>query len=356
MTTEEVQDEQMPDWSAYRGVLIVVEQRDGVAKPVSWQLLGEGRKLADKLETSLMALVIGHQVGHLANEAIYYGADQAFICDAPELLHYRTRPYSRVCLNMIHDVKPEIVLFGATGTGRDLAGAIATHLPTGLTADTTELDVEPPPSRLLLASRPAFSEKMMATILCKQYRPQMATARAGVFQALPRDESRKGDIRAIDNPMKEEEIAAQVVDFIRETGIVNLEEAEVIVAGGRGLGGPEAFGMLKELADALGGEVGASRAAVDAGWVPHERQIGQTGQTVRPKLYFAIGISGAVQHTVGMTGSDVVVAINRDENAPIFQFAHYGVVGDLFKIVPAITEAVKNKTGLLAAVGGHGHE
>lgn len=346
----------MPDWSAYRGVLIVVEQRDGAAKPVSWQLLGEGRKLADKLETSLMALVIGHQVGHLAEEAIYYGADKAYICDAPELLNYRTRPYSRVCLNMIHEVKPEIVLFGATGTGRDLAGAIATHLPTGLTADTTELDVEPHPSRLLLASRPAFSEKMMATILCKQYRPQMATARAGVFQSLPRDDSRRGDIHTLDNPMKEEEIAARVVEFIRETGIVDLEETEVIVAGGRGLGGPEAFGLLKELADALGGEVGASRAAVDAGWVPHERQIGQTGQTVRPKLYFAIGISGAVQHTVGMTGSDVVVAINRDENAPIFQFAHYGIVGDLFKIVPAITEAVKNKTGLLAAVGGHGHE
>lgn len=345
-------EEQMPDWSAYRGVMIVVEQRDGTAKPVSWQLLGEGRKLADKLETRLMALVIGHNVEHLAREAGYYGADEVYLCDAPELAAYRTRPYSRVCLNVIENVKPEIVLFGATGTGRDLAGAIATHLPTGLTADTTELDVEPPPSRLLLASRPAFSEKMMATILCKQYRPQMATARAGVFQALPRDESRDVPIHRVENPMREEEIAARVLDFIRETGRINLEEADVIVAGGRGLGGPEAFGMLRELADALGGEVGASRAAVDAGWISHDHQVGQTGYTVRPKLYFAIGISGAVQHTVGMSNSDVIVAINRDENAPIFQFAHYGIVGDLFKIVPAITEAVKQKRGLFGGGAG----
>lgn len=346
VSTEQM-EEQMPDWSAYRGVLIVVEQRDGVAKKVSWQLLGEGKKLAAKLDVPVMALVIGDQVAHLAQEAVYYGADKVFLCEAPELKDYRTRPYSRICLQLIEGVKPEIVLFGATGTGRDLAGAIATHLPTGLTADTTELDVEPPPSRLLLASRPAFSEKMMATILCKQYRPQMATARAGVFQALPRDITREAvEIVSIENPMREEEIAARVVDFIQETGKVNLEDAEVIVAGGRGLGGPEPFAMLKELADALGGVVGASRAAVDAGWIKHDHQVGQTGYTVGPKLYFAIGISGAVQHTVGMSNSDVIVAINKDEKAAIFQFAHYGIVGDLFKIVPAITEEVKKRKGL----------
>lgn len=345
MSTERT-DEQMPDWSAYRGVLVVVEQRDGVAKPVSWQLLGEGKKLAKKLDVPLMALVMGHEVAHLAQEAAYYGADRVYLCDAPQLRAYRTRPYSRVVLQLIEEIKPEIVLFGATGTGRDLAGAIATHLPTGLTADTTELDVEPPPSRLLLASRPAFSEKMMATILCKQYRPQMATARAGVFEALPRDPTRQADIVTVPCTMEEAEIAAEVLDFIRETGKVNLEEAEVIVAGGRGLGGPEPFAMLQELADALGGVVGASRAAVDAGWIKHDHQVGQTGHTVRPKLYFAIGISGAVQHTVGMSHSEVVVAINKDENAPIFQFAHYGIVGDLFRIVPAITAEAKRRKQL----------
>jgi electron transfer flavoprotein alpha subunit len=344
--TIDVKEEQIPDWSAYRGVMIVVEQRDGEAKSVSWQLLGQGRKLADKLDTQLVALVIGDDVEYLAKEAGYYGADRVYWCDAPELKQYRTRPYSRVCLKVIDEAKPEIVLFGATATGRDLAGAIATHLPTGLTADSTELDVEPPPSRLLLASRPAFSEKMMATILCKQYRPQMATARAGVFQALARDEERQAEIVRIDCPMREEEIATRVIDFLSETGKVNLEEAEIIVAGGRGLGGPDAFGLLQKLADALGGVVGASRAAVDAGWIDHDHQVGQTGYTVRPKLYFAIGISGAVQHTVGMSNSDVVVAINKDEKAPIFQFAHYGIVGDLFKIVPAITAEVKKRRSL----------
>ncbi|SFX09400.1 electron transfer flavoprotein alpha subunit apoprotein [Thermoactinomyces sp. DSM 45891] len=342
MSTEQ-NNEQMPDWSQYRGVLVFVEQRNGIAKKVSWQLLGAGKKLADKLEVPLMAFVIGDEVGHLAEEAIYYGADRVFLCQGSELRDYRTRPYSRITLKLIEEHKPEICLFGATGTGRDLAGAIATHLPTGLTADTTELDVEPHPSRLLLASRPAFSEKMMATILCKQYRPQMATARAGVFQSLPRDPERKGEIVLIANPTEGEQIATEVVNFIEQTGTVNLEEAEIIVAGGRGLGGVEPFRLLKELADELGGQVGASRACVDAGWIAHEHQVGQTGYTVRPKLYFAIGISGAVQHTVGMAGSDVIIAINKDENAPIFQFAHYGIVGDLFQMVPAITAEVKKR-------------
>lgn len=335
--------EQEYDWSAYRGVLIFVEQRDGAAKPVSWQLLGQGRRLADKLHTHLMAVIIGSDIEHLAKDAVAYGADRVYVCEASELHHYRTRPYSRVMMQLIGEAKPEIVLFGATATGRDLAGAIATHLPTGLTADTTELDVEPDPSRLLLASRPAFSEKMMATILCKQYRPQMATARAGVFEALPRDNQRSGEVIRLENHMEEDDIAAKVLDFVQDQANVNLEEAEIIVAGGRGLGGPEAFRLLEELATAMGGVVGASRAAVDAGWIGHEHQVGQTGYTVRPKLYFAIGISGAVQHTVGMANAEFVIAINKDKEAPIFQFAHYGIVGDLFQIVPALTEEMKRR-------------
>lgn len=334
------------DWSAYRGIMIVVEQRGGEAKKVSWQLLGEGRRLAAKLDAPLFALVIGHNVAHLAQEAICYGADKVFLCEHEELKDYRTKPYSSVCLKLFDEVKPEIVLYGATGTGRDLAGAIATHLPTGLTADCTELDVEAHPSRLLMASRPAFSEKMMATILCKQHRPQMATARAGVFQALPRVEGRTGEIVRFTYEQAAEPIAAQVIDFIAKAEGFDMEEADIIVAGGRGMGGPEAFAILKELADALGGVVGASRAAVDAGWIKHEHQIGQTGHTVRPKLLFAVGISGAVQFAVGMQHSDKIIAINKDPDAPIFQFAHYGIVGDLFEVVPAITAEMKKRRGL----------
>ncbi len=343
--SEERKAAQEQDWSAYRGVMIVIEHRRGAAKKVSWQLLGEGRKLADKLETSLLALVIGHDVEHLAAESIRYGADRVYLCQAPELLDYRTRPYSRVCLSAIHEIKPEIVLYGATATGRDLAGAIATHLPTGLTADCTELDVEPHPSRLLMASRPAFSEKMMATILCKQYRPQMATARAGVFQALAPDPERTGEVVHLEVREDYSNTAAQVIAFLEEKSSVNLEEADIIVAGGRGLGGPEGFSLLRELAEVLGGEVGATRAAVDAGWITHEHQIGQTGHTVRPKLYIAAGISGAVQHTVGMQGSDVIIAVNKDPQAPIFQIAHYALAGDLFQIVPALTREFAKRRG-----------
>jgi electron transfer flavoprotein alpha subunit len=339
----ETKTTETPDWSEYRGVLIVIEQRDGKAKKVSWQLLGQGRRLADKLEVELSALVMGHNVQELAREALYYGADKVYVCDAKELGVYRTRPYSRVALQVIREYKPEIVLIGATYTGRDLAGAIATHLPTGLTADCTLLDVEPDPSRLLLASRPAFSEKQLATILCKQYKPQMATARAGIFEALPRDTRRTGEIIPIQNQMSEHEIATQVLEFLQDENRVNIEDAEIIVAGGRGLGGPEPFKLLQQLADALGGVVGASRAAVDAGWIDHAHQVGQTGYTVRPKLYFAIGISGAVQHLVGMEHSDIIVAINRDPNAPIFKIANYGIVGDLFQILPPLIEAVKAK-------------
>jgi electron transfer flavoprotein alpha subunit len=340
--------EQLPlDKSECEGVLIVVEQREGIAKKVSWQLLGQGRRIADKLGAPLMALVLGYKVRHLAHEAAYYGADRVYFCNAEILKDYRTKPYSHVCLQVIREVKPEIVLFGATATGRDLAGAIATHLPTGLTADCTELDVELPPSRLLLASRPAFSEKMMATILCKQHRPQMATARAGVFQALPRDHRRMGEIIRIPFvPGKQACTTTAVLDFIPHEHTMNLEEADIIVAGGRGLGSPEGFRLLEELADALDGKVGASRAAVDAGWMDHGHQIGQTGHTVRPKLLIAAGISGAVQFTVGMKHSDVIIAINKDADAPIFQTAHYGIVGDLFEVVPALIAEAKKRRGL----------
>jgi len=327
------------DWSQYSGILVFVEQRDGVAKSVSWQLLGESRRMADKLGAPLMALVMGDNVGDIAKEAVAYGADKVYVCDNPELKDYRTRPYSRVCLHVIREYKPEIVLMGATYTGRDLAGAIATHLPTGLTADSTMLDVDE--ERLLHASRPAFSEKMMATILCKQFKPQMATVRSGTFEALPYDENRQGDIIQVENVLKPEHLTTELLEFIRATDNVNLEDAQVIVAGGRGIGGAAGFETLKELAQEMGGIVAATRAATDAGWIDHAYQIGQTGQTVRPKLYIAAGISGAVQHVVGMQNSEYIVAINKDPEAPIFKIANYGIVGDWMDVVPALVAAWK---------------
>ncbi|SFU31729.1 electron transfer flavoprotein subunit alpha/FixB family protein [Alicyclobacillus macrosporangiidus] len=327
------------DWSAYRGVMVVLEQRRGKVAKVSWQLLGESRRLADKLDAPLMALVIGHDVEDIARQAIGYGAERVYLCDAPELADYRTRPYSRVCLHVIRTVKPEIVLFGATYTGRDLAGAIATHLPTGLTADCTQLDVDD--NRLLLASRPAFSEKMVATILCKQFKPQMATVRPGVFQALPFDERRMGEIIRVTPPLDPGSIRTEVLGFVEAVNRVNLEDADVIVAGGRGVGGKAGFELLAQLAAALGGQVGASRAAVDLGWISHDHQVGQTGTTVRPKVYIAAGISGAVQHVVGMQNAELIVSVNKDPDAPIHQIAHYAIVGDLFEVIPALTEAVR---------------
>jgi electron transfer flavoprotein alpha subunit len=327
------------DWSKYRGIMVVVEQRAGAAKSVSWQLLGESRRMADKLDAPLMALVIGHDVGHIAKEAVGYGADIVYVCDSPELEDYRTRPYSRVCLKVIREYKPEIVLMGATYTGRDLAGAIATHLPTGLTADSTMLDVDE--ERLLHASRPAFSEKMMATILCKQFKPQMATVRSGTFEALPFDGERNGDIIQVEPALAIDAILTEVLEFIETQDRVDLEDAQVIVAGGRGIGGSAGFETLQELARVMGGTIAASRAATDAGWIDHAYQVGQTGSTVRPKLYVAVGISGAVQHVVGMQNSDYIIAINKDPEAPIFKIANYGIVGDWTEMVPALTAAWK---------------
>lgn len=346
-----LQPEGEVDWSNYLGVMVVVEQRAGVAKKVSWQLLGESRRLADKMQAPLLALVIGSHVEHLAEEAIYYGADKVYLVDSPDLKEYRTRPYSRTCLHVIRDFKPEIVLMGATYTGRDLAGAIATHLPTGLTADSTQLDVDE--NRLLLASRPAFSEKMLATILCKQFKPQMATARAGVFEALPRDTTRHGEVVRVSYEFQPEELVTEVLEFLEQRNRVNLEDAEVIVAGGRGLGGAAGFKLLQELADVLGGMVGASRPAVEQGWISHDHQVGQTGTTVRPKLYIAAGISGAVQHAVGMQNSDFIVAVNKDPEAPIFKFANFGIVGDLYEVIPQLIKAAKHRVGNKQPLASH---
>ncbi|MGB9836268.1 MAG: FAD-binding protein [Candidatus Saccharicenans sp.] len=326
----------------YAGVWVWVEQLNGQASSISWEMMGEGRKLADRRGSMLTACVLGHEVESLAREAIAYGADRVFLVDDPTLKVYRTDPYARALVELVKKYKPEIFLLGASTRGRDLAGAVATYLYTGLTADCTGLEIEEG-SNLLLQIRPAFGGNIMATIKCPNHRPQMATVRHHVFEMPAPDHGRTGQIIREKPVLLEEQIATKVLDLIVEKNEVNLADARIIVSGGRGLKGPEGFALLHELAEVLGGAVGASRAAVDAGWISYAHQVGQTGRTVRPDLYIACGISGAIQHQAGMRTSKVIVAINKDPEAPIFQIADYGIVGDLFSVVPALTRALKRR-------------
>jgi len=327
---------------AYEGVWVWVEQFQGEAASISWEMLGQARKLADQRNATLTACVLGHDAEHIAKEAVTYGADRVFWVDDSSLAVYRTLPYAKILVNLVRQHKPEIFLLGASSRGRDLAGAVATELYTGLTADCTGLDIDHE-TNLLRQTRPAFGGNIMATIICPNYRPQMATVRHRVFEMPVADESCQGQIISVAPVMNEEAIATKVVDFVMEQGEVNLADAKIIVSGGRGVGGPEGFGPIGELAAVLGGAVGASRAAVDAGWIPYAHQVGQTGRTVRPDLYIACGISGAVQHLAGMSTAKIIVAINKDPEAPIFSIANYGVVGDLFQVVPALTEEFRKK-------------
>jgi electron transfer flavoprotein alpha subunit len=333
-----------PDLDAYEGVWFWVEQFEGQAGSISWEMAGKGRQLADQLGVALTACVLGSDVEPIAQEAIAYGADRVFLVDDPTLSSYRTDPYAAVMVDLVERYKPEILIMGASSRGRDLAGSIATRLVTGLTADCTGLEIDPE-TRQLRQTRPAFGGNIMATILCPNHRPQMATVRHRVFEVPGKDGSREGQIVRERALMVEDEIAAKVIGFLAEEENVNLADARIIVSGGRGVKGPEGFEPIRELAQVLGGAVGASRAAVDAGWIPYAHQVGQTGRTVRPDLYIACGISGAIQHLAGMRTAKVIVAINRDPEAPIFEVAHYGIVGDLFEVVPALTEAFRKKLG-----------
>ena len=326
----------------YRGVWVFVEQTEGEPAKVSWELLGVGAELAAKLGVELAALVIGENVEHLCREAFAHGAAKAYLMDAPVYYHYRTEAYVEACCHLIDTYKPEVILMGATGMGRDLAGAIATRLGTGLTADCTGLGVDD--KRNLMQTRPAFGGNIMATIMCDKFRPQMSTVRPNVMPMPERNGEADGMVIRDDFTVPEESILTKVIEIIRDghsKNAVDITGAEFIISGGRGMMGPENFAMLQELADELGGVVGASRSAVDAGWMPGDRQVGQTGKTVRPKIYIACGISGAIQHLVGMQDSDMVIAINRDKNAPIFEVATYGIVGDLFQVIPAITSKIR---------------
>ncbi|MEW5722280.1 MAG: electron transfer flavoprotein subunit alpha [Thermodesulfobacteriota bacterium] len=325
----------------YQGVWVFAEQRQGRIAGVAFELLGEGRRLADKRHTYLAAVLFGYQVRDQVRDLFAYGADKVFLADAPELAGFTDDLYGGLLTGLAREHRPEIILCGATSLGRSFIPKVATALSTGLTADCTGLDIRAGDG-LLLQTRPAFGGNIMATILCPQTRPQMATVRPRVMKPLRPADGRTGELVEVDParyPLKSRTQLLELVELLSEG--VNLVEAEVIVSGGRGLGSPNGFELLRELADLLGGAVGASRGAVDSEWISYAHQVGQTGKTVSPRLYIACGISGAVQHLVGMQTSDFIVAINNDPHAPIFDVANYGIVGDLYEVVPAIIKGLR---------------
>ena len=338
------EDKKLRDYlKQFRGVWVFVEQTEGEPAAVSWELLGEGAKLAKKLGVELCAVVMGENVAHIAQESFEYGAEKVYLVDNTVFKDYRTQAYHKAMCYLIDKYKPEIVLMGATGMGRDLAGAVATEVATGLTADCTGLDIDD--KRNLMQTRPAFGGNIMATIMCDKYRPQMSTVRPKVMDMPEKKEGAKGELITENPQVKEDDIISKVLKIVsdKKAADIDISAAEIIISGGRGMMNPTNFRILEELANELGGTVGASRSAVDAGWMAHSRQVGQTGKTVRPKIYIACGISGAIQHLVGMQDSDVIIAINKDKDAPIFEVATYGIVGDLFQIVPALTEEIRKR-------------
>jgi len=320
------------DIGAYRGVIVIAEQNEGTLHPVTLELLGKARELADQRKTDVSAILLGDSVRALAKGLVRHGADRVFVAEAGFLKYYRTLPYERIISKIIESRQPEVVLTGATTFGRDLAPRIANRFRTGLTADCTGLEMSD--EGLLLQTRPAFGGNVMATITTPGHRPQMATVRSGVMTAVSLPE-KTGEIIPVTVVEEEQDRLVEVLQRVKkkQKGVL-LEKAEVIVAGGRGIGDPKNFAMLEELAALFSGQVGASRAVVDLGWIDHGRQVGQTGKTVKPRVYIACGISGAVQHLAGMQNSDIIIAINKDPRAPIFQTAHYGLVGDVHKIIP----------------------
>jgi len=326
----------------YRGVWVWVEQFQGVAASISWEMLGQGRLLANQLAVPLSACVFGQNTTSLAQQAITYGADIVYLADDPALAMFRTEPYARILQDLVRQYKPEILLLGASSRGRDLAGSVATAIYTGLTADCTGLEIDPE-TRLLRQVRPAFGGNIMATIVTPNHRPQMATVRHRVFDPPQADPSRIGQVVKVPVKLDEIHLASHIVEFIPQSADMILTEARTIVSGGKGLGNAKGFEMLHELADLLGGSVGASRGAVDEGWIPYPHQVGQTGRTVRPDLYIACGISGAIQHRAGMGTSRVIVAINKDPDAPIMRFADYAIIGDVYEVVPELIAQLRNR-------------
>lgn len=331
------------DTNGWSGVWVVIEYNHGEIAPVSWELMGEGRKLADDLGSELASVVCGSQVDHVISEALAYGAEKVYVIDDPVLEYYRSEPYAEGITKLVQKYKPEIMLMGATAMGRDVFPAVATKMQTGLTADCTVLGIDPD-TRLLQQTRPAFGGNIMATILCKKHRPQMATVRPRVMKMPERIEGREGQIIREELGIKEEDVLTKVVEFIKaDAKSVFLDKAEIIVAVGLGIGSKNNLAIAEELAEVMGATIAGTRGAVEAGWLSHDYQVGQTGTTVRPKLYISIGISGAIQHLVGMERSDYIIAINNDPDAPIFRVANYGIVGDLNDVVPAMTAEMKKR-------------
>ena len=336
----------------YKGVFVFAQQVDNEISGIAFELIGKGKDLAKDLNTEVTAVLIGSGVKGLADEPAAYGADRVIVVDDPELKDYRTEPYTHALSSVINKYKPEIMLIGATAIGRDLGPRVSARVATGLTADCTQLDIGDFPlvaregqeqkHNQLLMTRPAFGGNTIATIACPDNRPQMATVRPGVMQKIDRIEGAKAVVEEYNPGFTPDNKYVEILDVVKSiTDTVDIMDAKILVSGGRGMGCPENFEMLKELVDVLGGEVSCSRAVVDAGWEPKDLQVGQTGKTVRPQVYFAIGISGAIQHVAGMEESDLIIAINKDETAPIFEVADYGIVGDALKIVPKLTEGLK---------------
>ena len=324
-----------------KNVFVIAEQRDGKIMKVSYELVGKARELADDLGQDVVAVLMGSGVEAVAGDLAKAGADKVIVVDDPMLAEYVTEPYAKAVTAVIKANDPEIVIFGASSIGRDLAPRVSARIHTGLTADCTKLEIDPE-TKLLNMTRPAFGGNIMATILCADFRPQMATVRPGVMQALESCD-KVGTVEKFDVAFDAADMNVEICEVVKTNKkSVDITEAKILVSGGRGLGSAEGFGQLKDLADALGGEVSASRAAVDNGWIDKDRQVGQTGKTVRPDLYVACGISGAIQHAAGMEESEFIVAINREESAPIFGICDLGIVGDLNKIVPKLTALKKN--------------
>ncbi|WP_027398136.1 electron transfer flavoprotein subunit alpha [Anaerovorax odorimutans] len=357
---EKTEDNKVVDLSAYKHVWVYAEQRNGKLMNVALELIGEGYRLAREIseDTKVCAVLVGDEIKGLADECYAYGADSVYLLEDPLLKNFTTDAYTKVMVDAINEYKPEIVLLGATHIGRDLAPRVAARLNTGLTADCTRLDVRVSsyidyanknttldtssldpndPSTGIKQTRPAFGGNLMATIICPKTRPQMSTVRPGVMQRREKVEGAKGELVNVKVAISESDIKTKIIEIVKSAKeLVSLTDADIICSGGRGLGDPSGFKVIKEFADKVGGVVGSSRAAVDAGWIDHSHQVGQTGTTVKPKIYFACGISGAIQHLAGMQTSDIIVAINKDADAPIFEVADFGIVGDLYKVIPQI--------------------